>query len=245
MKKHSLNLFGAALVMACAGHAMAEDAANLSNLVPGRLEVHVKDVSPHALIPEKYAYCVPDAAEGSKPGPNKNPHISWSAGPLGTQSYAVLMYDGDVPQDFTDANKKGKTIPVKVPRKLFTHWVLVDVSPETHAIEEGVDSNGVVEGGKPVGATTYGVRGKNDYAKYFSGTFGGYDGPCPPWNDEMPHKYVFAVFALNIPHLTLPDNFDGPAAMTEIAKHTLATGVTTGMYTQNQDVLREYEGKKK
>jgi phosphatidylethanolamine-binding protein (PEBP) family uncharacterized protein len=30
------------------------------------------------------------------------------------------------------------------------------------------------------------------------GDYYGYDGPCPPWNDEIVHRYVFTLFALDV-----------------------------------------------
>jgi hypothetical protein len=46
-------------------------------------------------------------------------------------------------------------------------------------------------------------QGLNDYTAWFAndkdmaGDYFGYDGPCPPWNDEIPHRYVFTLFALS------------------------------------------------
>ena len=34
--------------------------------------------------------------------------------------------------------------------------------------------------------------------KDMAGDYHGYDGPCPPWNDEIPHRYVFTVYALDV-----------------------------------------------
>ena len=33
------------------------------------------------------------------------------------------------------------------------------------------------------------------------GDYYGYDGPCPPWNDELVHRYVFTLYALDVPRL--------------------------------------------
>ena len=30
------------------------------------------------------------------------------------------------------------------------------------------------------------------------GDYYGYDGPCPPWNDELVHRYVFTLYALDV-----------------------------------------------
>ena len=50
-------------------------------------------------------------------------------------------------------------------------------------------------------------QGINDYTGWFAGdkdmagNYFGYDGPCPPWNDEIPHRYVFTLYALDVPRL--------------------------------------------
>ena len=43
--------------------------------------------------------------------------------------------------------------------------------------------------------------------KDMSGTWFGYDGPCPPWNDELAHHYEFTVRALDVPTLGLTGAF--------------------------------------
>ena len=58
-----------------------------------------------------------------------------------------------------------------------------------------------------------GVRGLNDYTKVtasndaMKGQYYGYDGPCPPWNDELVHHYHFTVYALSVKSLDLPAGF--------------------------------------
>ncbi len=87
--------------------------------------------------------------------------------------------------------------------------------------------------------TKVGVRGLNDYTKAtaandaMKGQYFGYDGPCPPWNDEIVHHYHFTVYALNVKTLNLAKDFDGPAAMDAIKGKVLAQGEELGLYTQN------------
>jgi phosphatidylethanolamine-binding protein (PEBP) family uncharacterized protein len=101
-------------------------------------------------------------------------------------------------------------VPASLPRAEFSHWVLVDVAATVTEVAEGADSDGVTAHGKPTGATDLGVRGKNDYTGWFAGdadmegTYGGYDGPCPPWNDELVHRYTFTVYALDVDSLGSP-----------------------------------------
>src|SRR5207302_6401950 len=136
-------------------------------------------------------------------GPNKNPEISWSNGPSGTESYAVIVVDPDVPAAFDVVNKEGKTIPASLRRIDFYHWILVDIPATTTSIPAGVDSSGVTPHGKKPGMTKYGNRGINDYGSFFAGNpamagnYGGYAGPSPPWNDDIPPPHHFMVYALN------------------------------------------------
>ena len=40
-----------------------------------------------------------------------------------------------------------------------------------------------------------------------SGDYFGYDGPCPPWNDALVHRYVFTLYALDVATLGLQGPF--------------------------------------
>lgn len=202
---------------------------------PASLTVTVSGIEDGGMIPEKYAYCVPDAKNKTKGGSNINPGISWSAGPAGTKSYALIVVDSEVPTVFTDANQEGKTIATDLPRRDFYHWVLVDIPVTTTKITEGQDSKDLQPAGK-VGKTPYGTNGRNDYSKNQQ-VIGGYAGPCPPWNDERMHRYHFQVYALDVATLGLPEDSDGTRAMQAIAPHILAKGEVTGLYTQNPKLL--------
>lgn len=105
--------------------------------------------------------------------------------------------------------------------------------------EEGVASQGVTPTGKPVGEVGYGRVGANSYTQWFSGdpdmagTYGGYDGPCPPWNDLLVHRYHFTVYALSGPTLDAPEGFEGPALLSAIQDVALASARHSGTYTLN------------
>lgn len=200
-------------------------------------------------IPTKYAFCVPAEQNHTGPGANKNPKISWSKGPKGTRSYAIIAQDPDVPTDFSNANKEGKTLAADLPRRSFYHWVLVDIPANVTAIPEGGDSDGRVIHGKPPGPAKIGVRGINEYTSAFAtneamkGNYGGYDGPCPPWNDLRLHHYHFTVYALDVPNLNLSGNFTGPDALAAMKGHILAQGEAIGTYTQNPAVKQKQSAK--
>lgn len=195
-------------------------------------------------VPEQHAFGVPDGSGKAAPeGGNRSPHLRWSGHPEGTQSFALIVYDPDVPADFTDANQEDKTIPEDAQRQDFSHWLLVDISPETTELPEGAGSDGIVPGGKPVGPTEHGITGSTSYTDAFAGdpemggTYGGYDGPFPPFNDERLHHYHFQVYALDVPSLELDGEFTLGDVREAIEGHVLDQGELVAEYTLHRDNL--------
>lgn len=194
-------------------------------------------------IPGAFALCVPAADAPVTMSTNRNPAIRWSGAPAGTRSFALICHDPDVPSKPDSVNKEGMTVPADLPRIDFYHWVLVDIPATVTEIAEGADADGVTPRGKPIGATALGVRGINSYTDWFAGDadmggdYGGYDGPCPPWNDAIIHHYVFTVYALDVESLGLSGRFGGPEALAAMKGHVLASGAYTGTYTLNKDLL--------
>ena len=197
--------------------------------LPG-LSVKLDGIENGQPIDTKFAYCMPDGNGATKNGGNSNPAISWSGAPAGTKSFSLIVVDPDVPASFELANKAGKTIPADFGRRNFYHWVLADIPTATTSIAEGADSKGVAA--KPTGKTAYGVNGQNDYGD----GQGGYNGPCPPWNDERLHHYHFVVYALDVSSLGLTGNFGGKQAEDAMTGHILAKGEIVGTYTNNPTV---------
>ncbi|MBE7635219.1 YbhB/YbcL family Raf kinase inhibitor-like protein [Sneathiella sp. P13V-1] len=193
-------------------------------------------------IPGKYAFGVP-AAEGHVAlSDNLNPKISWNDAPEGTKSFAIICHDTDVPSAGDDVNQEGKTVPEDLPRVDFYHWVLVDIDADRSEIAEGEDSKGITAKGKAPGKQGHGVTGINNYTDWFAGDadmggdYGGYDGPCPPWNDSIVHHYHFTVYALDVETLGLEGTFGGPEALAAMQGHILASGSYVGTYSLNPDV---------
>jgi Raf kinase inhibitor-like YbhB/YbcL family protein len=209
------------------------------------LTVKSADFKNGGAIPAVYAFCVPADEGHFKLGPDKNPALSWSKGPQGTQSYALIVIDPDVPKDFTNGNKEGKVLSASMPRTNFYHWILVDIPASTTEIAEAAESDALVPHGKPPGAAKMGVRGMNSYTVFMAsndqmkGAYGGYDGPCPPWNDQRTHHYRFAVYALDVPSLNLGVGFDGDAAEKAMQGHILAKGEIVGVYSLNPTVAKK------
>ena len=194
-------------------------------------------------IPPEYAFCAPDAKSHVTLSANRNPHLAWIEVPMGTKSFALICHDPDVPGKGDDVNQEGRVVPKSLARIDFFHWVLVDLPPAMVGVQAGEFSSSVVSRGKAGPRAPHGARhGINDYTGWFAGDkdmagdYYGYDGPCPPWNDEMPHRYVFTLFALDVARLPLEGRFDGHAARKAIQGHVLAQAAITGRYTLNPAV---------
>lgn len=108
-------------------------------------------------IPERYA----------GDGKNVSPPLHWSAGPAGTESYALILEDPDAP----------KAVP-------FVHWILYDIPANMTMLEEGLPTKYRLT--QPAGA----LQGKNDFGEV------GYFGPRPPVGHPV-HNYHFEVYALD------------------------------------------------
>ncbi len=195
-------------------------------------------------VPDEHSFGVPDGAGKAAPeGGNRSPHLRWSGAPEGTQSFAVTVHDPDVPADFSDANQEGKTLAEDLPRQDFAHWVLVDIPADVTELPAGAGSDGIVPGGKPVGRTDHGITGSTSYTDAFAGdpdmggTYGGYDGPFPPWNDERLHHYHFTVYALDVPSLGLEGEFTLDDARGAMDGHILDQGELVATYTLHADKL--------
>lgn len=204
----------------------------------GELKVSIDGWDNGGAIPEEYAFCAP-AEEGCALGRNVSPAIAWSDAPPGTESFVIVCCDPDVPTKPDNVNKPGVVVPADLPRCDFYHWVLIDIPASVLGLPRGADSDGITPRGKPQVRTQYGVRGINNYTDWFAsdvdmkGGYGGYDGPCPPWNDEIVHHYHFTVYALDVASLGLAGRFGGPDVLKAIEGHVLAQGSWTGTYTLN------------
>ena len=66
-----------------------------------------------------------------------------------------------------------------------------------------------------------------------SGDYYGYDGPCPPWNDALRHRYVFTIYALDVEQLPVTGRFSGADLRQAMEGHILAQAQLTGTYSLN------------
>lgn len=182
--------------------------------------------------------------------PNINPPLTWDNVPEGTQSFVLVCHDPDAPAVRDHVNKADREIPDNTPRKTFFHWLLIDLPAHIRKIEEGEYSNGFVVKGKHMPIAAHASRqGINDYTAWSSndpemaGQYFGYDGPYPPFNDCIPHRYIFTVYALGVDKVALPEGFTGndlTAVLDEMQKQgmILAKASITGLYTMNPRLAR-------
>jgi len=191
-------------------------------------------------IPARYAFGKIDAHTHVALSDNRNPHLAWNEVPDGTQSFVLLCHDPDVPSQPDDVNRQGREIPASLPRVDFTHWVLIELPADAREIEDGAYSSSVTPRGKAGPLTQQGARqGINDYTRWFAGDndmrgdYFGYDGPCPPWNDTIPHHYVFTLYALDVATLPLAGAFTGADVMNAMQGHVLSLATLTGVYSLN------------
>jgi Raf kinase inhibitor-like YbhB/YbcL family protein len=191
-------------------------------------------------IPSTFAFARIDPKSRVALAPNRNPHLAWWDLPGGTRSIAVLCHDFDAPSLPDDVNHPDREVPSSLPRVDFHHWVLIDLPPSVVSIAAGEFSDSVVPKGKGGPETKYEARhGLNDYTAWFAsdhdmaGDYFGYDGPCPPWNDALIHRYQIAVHALDIERLPIAGRFNGAQALAAMQGHVLGRATITGSYTLN------------
>jgi len=203
------------------------------------LKVKVDSIKSGGMVPTRYAFCQATAQGHAGPGKDESPPVSWSKGPKGTKSYAVILNDTDSPKSDRDKmNKEGMTVPKTAERQTFYHWVLVDIPANVRSLKLGADSKARVVHGKSEPAAV-GKHGLNMFTMAFAsndalkGNYYGYDGPCPPWNDENLHHYHFIVYALSVESLGLPEGFDAAAAVEAMKGKILAEGKFETIYTTN------------
>lgn len=194
-------------------------------------------------IPGEFAFCIPGDRSPVCLGANRNPHFAWDDVPAGTQSFALICRDPDVPSRGDDVNQPGRTIPASLPRVDFIHWVLIDLPGRLRSVAAGEFSSSVVARGKPGPHAPHGARqGINDYTGWFAGDpdmrgdYFGYDGPCPPWNDSIVHRYVFTLYALDTAHLIVHGRFTASDVTAAMHGHVLAEASLAGRYTLNPAV---------
>jgi Raf kinase inhibitor-like YbhB/YbcL family protein len=209
------------------------------------MQLRSTSFSDAATLPGQLCFAVIDPAHHIALSSNRNPQLSWSEIPPGTHSFALICHDPDVPSRGEDVNQEGREVPAALPRVDFFHWLLWDIPAALREIAAGSHSHAVVAHGKPGPSAPGGMRhGLNDYTGWFAkdpdmqGSYYGYDGPCPPWNDSLLHHYVFTLYALDVPQLKVNGELIGANVRRALSAHVLAEARLSGTYSLNPRLSR-------
>jgi Raf kinase inhibitor-like YbhB/YbcL family protein len=133
-------------------------------------------------------------------GSNVSPALNWSGAPKGTKSFALSVYDPDAP---TGSG--------------FWHWVVFNIPANVTSLPKGAGDP--KSDAAPKGA----VQSRTDFGTP------GYGGPCPPKGDK-PHRYQFAIFALDTDKLDTDENSSPAFVGFNVHFHTLAKATLTGRW---------------
>lgn len=204
------------------------------------MKLSSRSFADRGVIPGRCAFAVRAPRGHLRLSANRNPHLAWREVPAGTATFVLLCVDPDVPTRADDVNQEGREVPASLPRAEFAHWAMVDIPAAVREIAEGAASQGVVPHGKTVTPGPAGARqGQNDYTGWFAGdpamagTWLGYDGPCPPWNDAIVHHYRFELLATDLGRCPVDGPFTVAAVREAVAGHVLASAAITGRYSLN------------
>lgn len=131
-------------------------------------------------------------------GEDLSPPLDFSGIPEGTKSLVLLVDDPDAPDP-------------AAPQRVWVHWIVYNLPPDTPGLPEGASSRGLPEGAQ---------EGVNDSGE------DGYGGPCPPIGE---HRYFHRLFALD---RKLPDlgAVKRDRLEREMEGHVLATAELVGVY---------------
>ena len=166
------------------------------------------------------------------------------ATPRSTESFVLIAYDPDVPADASDVNQEGKTLArgrrARRLRALAAGRHRRRTPPSSPRAPARPRSSSAARTRAP---SEHGVGGVNSYTDFLAGdpdmggTYGHYDGPFPPFNDERLHHYHFVVYALDVPSVGLEGEFKLDDVREAIEGHVLDQGELVATYTLYEPLL--------
>lgn len=191
-------------------------------------------------VPTANAFGVIDVANHVALASNCNPHLAWTDAPAATRSFAIVCHDPDVPSRGDDVNQDDREVPADLPRVNFFHWLLWNIPAGVAELAQASQCDGVTPHGKSGPEAPAGFQhGRNSFTGWFAGDaamagdYFGYDGPCPPWNDALVHRYIFSVYALDVEQLAVGGSLSGDDLWAAIDGHVLAQARIETTYTLN------------
>lgn len=96
------------------------------------------------------------------------------------------------------------------------HWIVIDIDASTTELPQGVGASDLELDG-----AAFHICADHREASYF--------GAAPPAGDR-PHRYIFAVHALDVPTLALDDEATPAEVAFHLAMHTIARATLTVTY---------------
>jgi Raf kinase inhibitor-like YbhB/YbcL family protein len=131
-----------------------------------------------------------------------SPALVFDGVPDGTRSLALVVDDPDAPDP-------------RAPARVWVHWVLYDLPPDTRGLPEGLAAAQLPKGAR---------EGLNDWNRT------GWGGPCPPIGR---HRYFFKLYALDaeLGDLHRPKK---SALLAAMKGHVLAEAQVMGTYQKRK-----------
>jgi Raf kinase inhibitor-like YbhB/YbcL family protein len=133
-------------------------------------------------------------------GKNISPELKWMNAPKTAKSFALTVYDPDAP---TGSG--------------WWHWVIFNIPADVTELKTGAGDPSKKLA--PAGS----VQSMTDYGKP------GFGGACPPIGDR-PHRYIFTVYALDVPKLDLDEKAGAAYVGFNLNAHAVAKASMMSYY---------------